>query len=498
MLNKIVKKLLVFLLCFACAMPFLGAPISYAYANSNYDSANLSEKTVFVGVEFKYELRNLEKNDSIVVYGKKSTESSYDTENPILEDGVDANPGDDFIVSLSTAGDKPVLSITFKKVATYNVKAEQQTENSNLTDVVTFKVVKDIREIKLNYIANDESLEEEDVEGLYKSKYKAYKENIALAVNGTQDSNKLKLGKNFEVPSVENLIITQIPYNSINKQVYYSVPGSSTYSSTSALSGTPKFKVSAYGTYVYYVLLSTDNLTDNNKDNVKITVDYLKEELDGFYQYLDGSSNKVYYSTTTQKFYATEDEAKEGKGTEIENVVKGNLIVPKFTFTLENEGPVIEITSEYQENGHIDASYRVSSIIVNGSESTTYTLYYREENSTTYEDVTEEENFDATNLTFTPSKKGYYYVHVSAVDSIGTTVEAKTAEIEVTSKYVNVPYTVGFADWLEKNTLPFVLLCISGACLIAIICLLFIKPQDVTVKTTKKGAKKVDEQDVDR
>ena len=40
MLNKIVKKLLVFLLCFACAMPFIGAPISNVYANSNYDSAN--------------------------------------------------------------------------------------------------------------------------------------------------------------------------------------------------------------------------------------------------------------------------------------------------------------------------------------------------------------------------------------------------------------------------------------------------------------------------
>ncbi len=490
MLNRIVKKLLVFLLCFACAMPFLGAPISNAYANSNYDDEHKVEKTVFVGVEFKYELRNLVENGSIVVYGKKVTESSYDTENPIFKNGVDANKDDDFIVSFSTAGN--VLSITFKKEGGYDVKVNEKVESPAYNDIVTFTVVKDINQIKLNYIANDETKDE--------SKYKAYKENIALAVNGTEDGNKLKLGKNFEVPSVDSLIVTQIPYNSLNKQVYYCVPGNTTYSSSSALSGTPKFKVSAYGTYVYYVLLSTDNLTDNNENSVKMTVDYLKEELDGFYEYvIENTKTKVYYSTTTQKFYASEDEAKDGEGTVVENVEKGDLIVPKFTFTLENEGPVIDITSSYQEKGYIGATYRVSSITVNGSESTTYTLYYKENKDATAVDVTDEEKFDTTNLTFIPTKTGIYYVYVSAVDSVGKTAEATTAEIEVASKYVNVTYKVGFADWLEKNTLPFVLLCISGACLIAIICLLFIKPKDLaTSKTSKKGAKKVDETDVDR
>ena len=318
----------------------------------------------------------------------------------------------------------------------------------------------------------------------------------SLVVNGVEGADKLKLGKNFEVPSVDDLISTQLPYNALNKQVYYLVPGSATYSSTSALSGTPKFKVSAYGKYVYYVLLSSDNLTDNKKDAVKMTVDYLKEELDGFYQYVEEGTNKnVFYNGETKKFYASKDEAKEGEGTEIANAVKGKLIVPKFTFELENEGPVIDITSAYQENGYIGASYRVSSITVNGSESTTYTLYYKESLNATAIDVTEEENFDTTNLTFTPSKAGIYYVEVTAVDSVGTPAHGKTANIKVSSKYSTVTYKVGFADWLEKNTLPFVLLCVSGACLIAIICLLFIKPKDATAQ---KVLKKVDEKDADR
>ncbi|MBO5851427.1 MAG: hypothetical protein J6R29_03750 [Clostridia bacterium] len=496
MLNKIVKKLLVFLLCFACAMPFIGAPISNVYANSNYEeSKGNNDYTVFVGTEFKYEI-DVFKNETItfgdvVVYGVK-TGGNETYGDPIFKDGKDCSDIDNYVVSFSTSGN--VLTITFTQTGTYRIKVQNKIENFTQSKEYNFNVVKDISKIELNYIANDEEALGDD------SKYKAYKQNIATAVNGTEDNNKLKLGKNFEVPSVENLIVTQIPYNSINKQVYYAVPGSSSYSSTSALSGTPKFKVSKYGTYVYYVLLSIDNLTDNKKDSVKMTVDYLKEEFDGFYEYtVKGSANKAYYSTKTQKFYATEDEAKEGEGTVVETEETGVLVVPKFTFTLENEGPVVEITSTYQEKGYIDASYKISSISVNGSESTTYTLYYKESESATAVDVTEEEKFDATNLTFVPTKKGIYYVHVLAVDSVGATSEGRTADINVTSKYVNVTYKVGFADWIEKNTLPFVLLCVSGACLIAIICLLFIKPKDLaTVKATKKGAKKVDDKEVDR
>ena len=485
MLNKIVKKLLVFLLCFACAMPFLSAPVSLAYANKNYDASNPSDKIAFVGTEYKLEITGFQNKivslNDVVVYAKTSI-TEYG--NPVFKDGKDVMSSDDYYLSFTTSGN--VLSVTFTKTGVYNLKVQEKLESPEVVEEYNFKVENTVNNIELKYVDKT----------AYDTAYAKYLENINTEVNGVEGADKLKLGKSFEVPSVDDLIYTQLPYNALNKQVYYLVPGSATYSSTSALSGTPKFKVSAYGKYVYYVLLSSDNLTDNKKDAVKMTVDYLKEELDGFYQYVEEGTNKnVFYNGETKKFYASKDEAKEGEGTEIANAVKGKLIVPKFTFELENEGPVIDITSAYQENGYIGASYRVSSITVNGSESTTYTLYYKESLNATAIDVTEEENFDTTNLTFTPSKAGIYYVEVTAVDSVGTPAHGKTANIKVSSKYSTVTYKVGFADWLEKNTLPFVLLCVSGACLIAIICLLFIKPKDATAQ---KVLKKVDEKDADR
>ena len=488
MLNKIVKKLLLFILCFACAMPFLGTPISFAYANANYDAANKVEKTVFVATEYKFEVEGFaDKNivfNEVVVYAKEGNSSSYDKTKPIFKDGKDAISDDSYIVSFTTTGN--MLTITFANLGNYYLTVQDKAESPTSTTEYIFRVVNDANKLELKYVDKTANA----------AKYATYEENILTAL-GTEEANELKLGKNFEVPSVEGIISTQIPYASLNKQIYYCVPGNTTYSSTSALSGTPKFKVSAYGTYVYYVLLSTDNLTDNKQEALKMTVDYLKEELDGFYEY-KSQGNKVYYNKDNKTFYATEKEAKEGEGTPVVDAVKGNLIVPKFTFTLENKGPVIEITSTYQEKGYVGASYKISSITVNGSESTTYKLLFKAEGSETFIDVTdrEAEKFDASTLTFTPSAYGTYYVEITAVDSIGTPAVNRTADIEVKNKYTPVSYKVGFADWLEKNTLPFVLLCVSGACLIAIICLLLIKPKDATQKTnTKKAAKESEELD---
>lgn len=486
MLKKLVKKLFLFILCFAFATPFLGASISVAYANENYDEVN-AKKTVFVGVEYKFSvLKNVDSVSlsDVIVYGDEGASANYDDTKIAFKEGKDCNDNDCYVVSFSSAGN--VLGVTFTKTGTFHLKVQEKKDNPISSTSYEFTVVEDVSKIELNYVDKASNA----------SKYEKYLESVNTAVNGTDGENKLKLGKNFEVPSVDGIISTQIPYNSINKQVYYCVPGNENYSSTSALSGTPKFKVSAYGKYVYYVLLSVDSLTNNDSNSIKMTVDYLKEEVDGFYEYvIENTTTKVYYSTETKKFYATEDEAKEGEGTEITNAVKGKLVVPKFTFELENEGPVIDITSTYQENGHIGAVYKLTSITVNGSESTTYTLYYKENANATAVDVTKEENFDASVLSFTPTKKGIYYVHVSAVDSVGKTAEATTAEITVVNRYQTVKYKASFGDWLEKNTLPFVLLCVSGACLIAIICLLFIKPKDATAK---KPLKKVDENEVDR
>ena len=72
---------------------------------------------------------------------------------------------------------------------------------------------------------------------------------------------------------------------------------------------------------------------------------------------------------------------------------------------------------------------------------------------------------------------GYYVVRVTAYSVDGVN-KAYTPQIEVNEKYEQVKYKVSFSDWLDVNLLPFILFCISGACLVTIILLLTIKPKE--------------------
>ena len=153
------------------------------------------------------------------------------------------------------------------------------------------------------------------------------------------------------------------------------------------------------------------------------------------------------------------------------------MIIPIFSFTLDNVGPSIKITTTYQENGYVDLEYNLANVTVNGTDvQTEYKLQYKAKSATEWVDA--EEEFDNDSLSFTPTKIGSYRVIITATDATNITATKESLEIVVEEKYRPVTYTVSFADWISVNLVPFIFLCISGACLIAIILLLVIKPKE--------------------
>ena len=222
---------------------------------------------------------------------------------------------------------------------------------------------------------------------------------------------------------------------------------------------------------------------DGKSFNIKTSG--LKEYDDGLYTIYNQNDERIYSSGS--KYYKDEDFKEEFSISE-DDVKQGELIVPIFEFDVANAGPNVKITSSYQENGYIGLKYSITSVKVSGSEvSTSYTLEYRENESAAWGEASEE--FDSDDMTFTPEKAGYYRLKVVAIDNEGKTNVVNgeatyTKDIKVLVKYETVDYKTGFNDWISVNYVPFIFLCISGLCLIAIILLLVIKPKE-KVETIK-------------
>ncbi len=503
MLKKFVKKLALIALCFAVALPIFNLNLGVAKA----DSAYALEEYVYVGVGYGYDIEK-PGYDAELNKIKISAKSNFDSDFvAIYENGNDCNSADNYEITFTraTVDEYARVSITVRKVGNVEIKAVADGANEHL---VKLTVVDSIDKIRLSYI--DRGLSANN------SAFELYESKIDETLN--KEGSELKIGDNFVVPSLVDisdkndtkikysLIDTQIAYSQLNKYVYYSAPGSANYAKQSSLNSSLKFNMEKYGKYRFYVEFTTDSLSNNKTDSLELKADYLYEEMDGFYAYyykendLD-EGTRLYYVKDEGLFYTSEENAKNKTGDtyEIDNEkVKRNktCVIPIFTFELKNSGPIVKITSSYQENGYIGLTYKVSSITVSGSDTTTYTLLYKENADDDFETATE--TFDSSNMSFTPTKKGFYAVKVYAQDSIGANDTDTTADIEVTSKYVSVKYKTGFSEWLEMNTLPFVLLCVSAVCLIAILCLLFIPTKAPATSGEGKNAKKEKKDEIDR
>jgi len=314
----------------------------------------------------------------------------------------------------------------------------------------------------------------------------SYTSYVADVTNGVRENKNstgpyVYLGSSYSVPmGIRNYIVSDYFASSdLEVAVYYKIPGSDIFTKLNSSATTKKITLSKLGTYEFYVLA-----TDPIENALVIDEDWTLETNE-----ISGRAVKGYY-----------DDADK-------------LMVPVFSFRLENRGPQVTAADEVQTKGYIGFNYtKVSSFTVKGNDVTTYytllwnsseTLEYSEEESSSWIDLSEEaaataagwtdEELDnlawnVSTLNFTPQKAGTYVVHCLASDNTGATVEAVTDEIRVDADgmrkvEVNTTYV-----WFEKNWKSLLFLGIALVSLIAIIVLLFVKPKEE--KEAAEGSKK--------
>ena len=418
--------------------------------------AKVSASTAYYGVEFSFEV-----TDSDVIISANGVE--------LYKKGKISSISDETAKStyFFTSYKNGVVTARISKEGSYEFSVKTIVEEGETAKEfkTTVEVVDDVTAlVNAKYEFDDDKLN-------------AYKQKAidASYVDATkEDKVSLHLDDEYIVPSVEDLInLGSFSYSQYKRTVYYSIPTSSAYSTSSASgSANLSFTVSKIGTYRFYVLLSMDKIDGTSFGMINKG---LKEYADGLYTVKSKSENKPLY-VSGANYYFDEDFTDEYVPDNEDDIEKVELIVPIFEFEIKNAGPKISLESSDPENGYVGLEYVIDDVTVSGNEvDVNYKLMYKETAGGNWAEASEE--FDETTLKFTPEKLGYYKVVITAVDGDGNDVSVSTKDIRVEKKYEKVEYKTSFGDWLKVNYVPFIFLCLSGLCLIAIILLLTIKPK---------------------
>ena len=478
MTKKIINKLVVFLLSAVLVLPLaLSLPTVKADEAVN----------AYPGVEFSFTVSDevRAKNNAVVITAKDDTLAD-DKAVELYNNGTTKTDDNKVFLFSSYTSGKVSARITKAGNYTFTVK----TIAGENEEVKTFTKSVIVHSSVDNLVAPKYNVSEDAIKA-----YAKMVEDASYVDANAEVKQSIYVDETYTVPSLigipsiddsDKLLdlvdVGSFSYTQYKRTVYYAAPGGTSYL-TSTASGTSNltFVVSKVGTYRLYVLLSMDEI-DGKSFNIKTSG--LKEYDDGLYTVYNQSDERIYSSGS--KYYKDE-EFKEECVIDEDDVKQGELIVPIFEFDVANAGPNVKITSSYQENGYIGLKYKITSVKVSGSEvSTSYTLQYKESEASAWGDATEE--FDADDMSFTPEKKGYYRLKIVAIDNEGKTNVVNgeatyTKDIKVDVKYETVDYKTGFNDWISVNYVPFIFLCISGLCLIAIILLLVIKPKEKAEST---------------
>ncbi len=455
MTKRRITKLLVTLVCAIFVLPIaLGVFAVKADSNKTY---------AYVGVNFELEVTKEDIKDAgsdvkIEINGSKSE--------ILYENG--AIKTDDVTTAVLNSYSSGKITLRITRAGDYTVSIATTKKDTPSTQSFSVKALDDV---------NSEEFKQNFIDPSYKlDKITAYREIVknsvyAEKVNPEDELVLLSIGDTYVVPSLNDIVSTgAFGYNQYKRNLYYAIPGGTNYSSSNASGATDlKINITKVGSYRFYVLFTLDQIDGKT---FTITTKNTQEFADGFYKVKDTSGNYLYTSGSGDliKFYTDEDLEDEYTG----EVRKAELVVPIFEFTIENAGPKVEIPT-YQEKGYINLKYNVKGIEVTGNDvDTTYTLQYRENQTDDW--ATAEEEYDSSKHTFTPTKQGYYRVKVETIDVDGKTAEGTTASIVVTEKLVKVEYKTSFSNWLKVNIVPFIFLCLSAVCLLAIIVLLLLTP----------------------
>ncbi|MBR6737013.1 MAG: hypothetical protein IKL82_01450 [Clostridia bacterium] len=451
------------------ALALLIMPFSRFTFTASADTTPNHTTNAYAGVEFSFEVTNEVKmaavNEVTITLSKNGA-----TETPVFDDGNDLSDEYSVAYSVGSSDKNATVKATVYDVGTYIFTVKATLENVDYSYVEQVNVGSDISVFNApSYNLDDALLQEYKAQVL---------ENTFI--DGSDPKQNLRINDSYVVPSLEKLLNTEFyTYAKYRKTVYYTAPNDTSYSSNSATGVADiTFKISKLGEYRFYVTFDADTVDGKDFD---LTTTYTEERGDGFYKITRKDNGEMLYASlngTTYKYFEDKELLTEYTGE-----VDATLVVPVFTFTIENNaGPSIKLPT-YQDPGYIGLEYKVKNITVGGSDiNVTYTLQYNPVSSN--EDhsgwVVAEEEYNEDKNSFTPEKQGFYRVKVYVIDGDGNEDTQYTKAISVTDKYVNVDYKVSFKDWVKANTLPFIFLCISGACLIAIVLLLVIKPKEKT------------------
>ncbi|MBO5889126.1 MAG: hypothetical protein J6Q58_03195 [Clostridia bacterium] len=456
MIKNSVKKLILFALCAILVLPFIN------FKANNVKADEL--KKVFKGTEYAISVESVsELKDASLSDVEIKVEK--DGGAPVVIFDGEAKTVDGYTASFSSSED--VATVTFFNNGIHKVTVSKKGGTSSYVE--SFDVGDTEEYIKLDYV-------------LEKDKIDAYKAEIAK--NVTED---LIAGEgNFVVPDLSTIISTNFPYGSIRKTVYYYAVGNTQVSSNFASKADLKISIKNYGTYRFYVELDIEKSNLNIDGGISINVTGLKEKVDGYYR-CTYNGKDLYYDKNNDKYFYVDKTASKGYDEECiiadETLFAETLKVPVFEFTVTSKKPTIKIDSKYQENGFVDLEYSLPKIELFGDVmSEKYELEYRADSSKEFEVI---EELSSVSLKFTPEKIGEYRVKITAY-GVNDIVEDFTQIIKVTKAVDTAKYKASFGDWIQVNLLPFILLCVSFVCLVAIILLLVIKPKDAEVEVKEE------------
>ncbi|MBQ0099482.1 MAG: hypothetical protein KBS91_02915 [Firmicutes bacterium] len=283
--------------------------------------------------------------------------------------------------------------------------------------------------------------------GTEKNTYLAkLEENLKVEVEGKTYHKPLGSNKYITLPSMKAFVSDDTtPYEEMTYTVYYKNSKSDTsYSSGSTKvgkEGSDSFKipVEVAGNYSFYVVFKDAHGNEMNKDDV---------------------------SSYT------------------------------FEFNILEDYPVqVKVSSEPLAKGYLNVLYKLGTSVFDVSDNTIkgYKLEYAVEENGTYIDVTNDSEikFSTSDLSFTPTKKGFYKVTCTATSNSTPLKNTGFVTVEVSdeSTVINKPDSP-FVAWIKGHVVSVVFLCLGFLCLVGIIVLLFIKPKEDDEEPIEKETKK--------
>ncbi len=476
MLKKHINKVLIIILALVLIPFSFVSENVYAGTNSNTSVLVNSKYTFYAGDEIKSSA-----SKDVVVEQVANPNNIKVFEDSTFIDGTES-----VISNVSYANG--YVSVVIGSVGEYQILVKSKSsdgQNIELTYTENVKVVNDINSLeKPKYILDTTNL------GAYQDKVN----NACFEEGDTQ--KPIYPGNKIEIPSIKEVFNGgSLGYAQYKRSIYVAMPGNSDYVNKGdiAVGNTAdefSFTTGEIGVYSFYVVFESDNLaTSGEAKYLSLTTEGLFEKEDGFYKgYSDaGKAIELFAKRNNLGEYVYY----ENEDSEVEVVAAvEELVIPVFTFEItDNAAPKVEYTGKSTlENGYVGLKYTINKFEVNGYKTTsTYKLFYSKTGkANTWTEVEDEDAFDASTLTFTPDNIGYYKVNLSVIDANDRTAYAESTVIYVPSAPKTPKYKTSFSEWLEVNTVPFIFLCISFACFVAILCLLFIKPKAKTDTVTEE------------